>query len=78
MNQEHIAQQCAEHDTTVPSRAEAEAAVRTLIAWAGDNPCRSGLLETPQRVVDAYKEFFAGPAIFSAIDNDIDGGQKAC
>src|SRR5690554_7813816 len=43
-----------------PSREEAEAAVRTLIAWAGDNPDREGLLDTPRRVVDAYTEMFAG------------------
>lgn len=43
-----------------PSRAEAEAAVRTLIRWAGDDPRREGLLETPARVVRAYEEFFAG------------------
>lgn len=43
-----------------PSVKEAEAAVRTLIAWAGDNPDREGLLETPKRVVNAYREFFAG------------------
>jgi GTP cyclohydrolase I len=43
-----------------PSREEAEAAVRTLIAWAGDNPNREGLLETPRRVTKAYGEFFAG------------------
>lgn len=43
-----------------PSREEAEAAVRTLIAWAGDNPDREGLIETPERVVRAYEEFFAG------------------
>ena len=43
-----------------PSRAEAEAAVRTLIAWAGDDPTREGLLDTPQRVADAYKEYFSG------------------
>jgi GTP cyclohydrolase I len=43
-----------------PSREEAEAAVRTLIAWAGDNPDRAGLVDTPQRVVAAYEEFFAG------------------
>ena len=43
-----------------PSRKEAEAAVRTLISWAGDNPEREGLLETPKRVVKAYEEFFAG------------------
>ena len=36
------------------------AAVRTLLAWAGDNPDREGLLDTPQRVVDAYGEWFAG------------------
>jgi GTP cyclohydrolase I len=45
---------------TRPSQKEAEAAVRTLIAWAGDNPNREGLLETPKRVVNAYREFFAG------------------
>jgi GTP cyclohydrolase I len=43
-----------------PSRAEAEAAVRTLIAWAGDNPAREGLVDTPQRVLAAYDEFYAG------------------
>jgi GTP cyclohydrolase I len=43
-----------------PSREEAEAAVRTLIAWAGDDPAREGLLDTPRRVTKAYGEFFAG------------------
>ena len=43
-----------------PSRAEAEEAVRTLIAWAGDDPSREGLLDTPERVASAYEEFFAG------------------
>ena len=43
-----------------PSREEAEAAVRTLIAWAGDDPHREGLLETPARVTKAYGELFAG------------------
>ena len=43
-----------------PSREEAEAAVRTLIAWAGDDPNREGLLETPARVTKAYGELFAG------------------
>ena len=43
-----------------PSRAEAEDAVRTLIRWAGDDPKREGLLETPSRVVRSYEEFFAG------------------
>ena len=43
-----------------PSIKQAEDAVRTLIAWAGDNPDREGLRETPKRVVNAYREFFAG------------------
>lgn len=43
-----------------PSREEAEAAVRTLIAWAGDDPTREGLIETPKRVAKAYEELFSG------------------
>ena len=43
-----------------PSRDEAEDAVRTLIAWAGDDPRREGLIDTPGRVVDAYEEWFKG------------------
>jgi len=43
-----------------PTQEEAEAAVRTLIAWAGDDPTREGLLDTPGRVVRAYREFYAG------------------
>ncbi len=43
-----------------PSRQEAEDAVRTLIAWARDNPNREGLLDTPARVVRAYEEYFSG------------------
>lgn len=43
-----------------PSRAEAEKAVRTLLRWAGDNPDREGLHDTPSRVVRAYEEFFEG------------------
>ncbi|WP_091737032.1 GTP cyclohydrolase I FolE [Phenylobacterium immobile] len=43
-----------------PTQAEAEAAVRTLIEWAGDDPDREGLLETPARVARAYAELFAG------------------
>ena len=43
-----------------PSREEAMDAVRTMIAWAGDDPNREGLLETPKRVIKAYEEFFAG------------------
>ncbi len=43
-----------------PTREEAEAAVRTLIEWAGDDPTREGLLETPKRVVKSYEEFYSG------------------
>jgi GTP cyclohydrolase I len=43
-----------------PSREEAEAAVRTLIAWAGDDPGREGVRATPGRVVRAFEEYFAG------------------
>ena len=47
-------------DNKKPTREEAEAAVRTMLAWAGDNPDREGLVETPKRVVRAYEQFFAG------------------
>ncbi|MCC6791450.1 MAG: GTP cyclohydrolase I FolE [Thermomicrobiales bacterium] len=43
-----------------PSRAEAEQAVRTLIAWAGDDPRREGLLDTPKRVTKAFEDFYSG------------------
>ena len=43
-----------------PTRDEALKAVRTLLAWAGDNPDRPGLIDTPKRVVDAYGEWFGG------------------
>ena len=43
-----------------PSREEAMQAVKTLIEWAGDDPIREGLVETPKRVVAAYEEFFEG------------------
>lgn len=43
-----------------PSREQAEAAVKTLIAWTGDNPERPGLVDTPRRVVSAFEEFYAG------------------
>jgi GTP cyclohydrolase I len=45
-----------------PSREEAEEAVRTLLRWAGDDPTREGLVDTPKRVAAAYEEFFAGYA----------------
>lgn len=47
-------------DIVRPDRATAEEAVRTLIAWAGDDPDREGLQDTPGRVVNAYREFFRG------------------
>ncbi|GJE28960.1 GTP cyclohydrolase I FolE [Methylobacterium organophilum] len=43
-----------------PSRQEAEAAVRTLLRWAGDDPTREGLIDTPARVVKAYEQIFGG------------------
>jgi GTP cyclohydrolase I len=43
-----------------PTQQEAEAAIRTLIRWAGDSPDREGLLDTPSRVAKSYKEFFNG------------------
>ena len=43
-----------------PTRQQAEEAVRTLILWAGDDPSREGLRDTPARVARAYEEFFAG------------------
>lgn len=46
-----------------PTREEAEAAVETLIRWAGDDPRREGLVDTPQRVVRAYEEVFGGYCI---------------
>ena len=45
------------------SRDEAEEAVRTLLRWAGDDPAREGLLDTPKRVVNAYADWFSGYAI---------------
>jgi GTP cyclohydrolase I len=49
-----------DHRKPGPSQSEAEAAVRTLIEWAGDDPDREGLVDTPARVVRAYKELFSG------------------
>ena len=61
-----------------PSREQALEAVRTLLAWAGDDPSRPGLVETPQRVVDAYGEWFEGydadPGIeLSRVFEDVQG-----
>ena len=54
----HVAERTLPADR--PSREQAMEAVRTLIAWAGDDPDREGLLDTPRRVVDAYGEWFDG------------------
>ena len=48
---------------TRPSRQDAEDAVRTLLLWAGDDPSREGLNDTPARVVRSYEEFFSGYSI---------------
>ena len=61
-----------------PSRAEAESAIRTLLRWAGDDPDREGLLDTPARVARAYEEFFAGYSkdpveILSTIFSEVEG-----
>jgi GTP cyclohydrolase I len=61
-----------------PSREEAEAAVRTLIAWAGDDPDREGLADTPRRVVKSYEELFSGyredpDAALSRVFKDVQG-----
>ena len=56
---EHV-RQAPQPPTARPAREEAEAAVRTLIAYAGDYPDREGLLDTPKRVVDAYDELYRG------------------
>jgi len=50
------------HSPSRPSQAEAEAAVRVLIEWAGDDPSREGLLDTPARVARSYAELFSGYA----------------
>ena len=50
----------SQQPSTRPSREEAEDAVRILIRWAGEDPAREGLIDTPGRVVRAYEEFFAG------------------
>lgn len=47
-------------DENRPSRSEAEAAVKTLLRWAGDDPAREGLRDTPARVVRAFEEWFSG------------------
>ena len=65
-------------EVTKPTREEAEEAVRTLISWAGDDPTREGLVETPKRVVKSYQEFYEGyfqdpDEILSKFFNEIEG-----
>jgi GTP cyclohydrolase I len=66
------------HANVRPTREEAEAAVRVLLRWAGDDPSREGLLDTPKRVAAAYEELFQGysqdPAeILSTIFEEVEG-----
>ena len=61
-----------------PSKEEALAAVRTLISWAGDDPDREGLIETPDRVIRSYNEFFSGyeadaEAVLGKTFEDVEG-----
>ena len=63
-----------------PTQEEAEAAVRTLLLWAGDDPSREGLAETPQRVAKAFKEFYKGydedpHDILDRVFEEVDGYQ---
>jgi GTP cyclohydrolase IA len=58
-----VAREATAASTDRPTREEAEAAIRTLLRWAGDDPTREGLVDTPARVARAYEEFFAGYAI---------------
>lgn len=48
------------NDSSKPTREKAEEAVRTLLSWAGEDPTREGLLDTPKRVVKAYDDWFSG------------------
>jgi len=50
-------------DDQPPTQADAEAAVRTLLRWAGEDPAREGLLDTPKRVAKAYGDWFSGYAL---------------
>ena len=68
----------ADMPAATPSREEAEAAVRTLIRWAGDDPTREGLHDTPKRVAKAFKELYSGydedpDAILNKIFREVEG-----
>ena len=65
-------------DKSRPSREEAEEAVRTLLRWAGDDPAREGLIDTPARVTKAYGEWFRGygedpAAVLQRTFEEVDG-----
>ncbi|WP_092038232.1 GTP cyclohydrolase I FolE [Methylobacterium pseudosasicola] len=65
-------------ETGRPSRAEAEAAVRTLLRWAGDDPAREGLRDTPARVTKAYEQLFGGydmdaEALLARVFEEVEG-----
>ncbi len=67
-----------QNPTSKPTRKEAEDAVKTLISWAGDDPTREGLIETPKRVVKSYEEFYEGYGqdpedILSKVFEEIEG-----
>ncbi len=73
---------CSDHSNLPPlerpSREEAEAAVKVLLQWAGENPNREGLLDTPKRVVKAYEELFRGyrenaAEVLSKVFEEVDG-----
>lgn len=53
----------ARTNTVVVTKERAEEAVRTLLRWAGENPAREGLLDTPKRVVEAYRDWFSGYSV---------------
>ena len=68
----------ASHDLPRPTQEEAEAAVRVLLAYAGDDPSREGLIDTPRRVAKAYRELFSGYAedageILDRVFEEVDG-----
>jgi GTP cyclohydrolase I len=77
---QHPALKAASADLRRPSREQAEEAVRTLLAYIGDDPTREGLLDTPKRVVNAYSEIYAGykqdpGAVLERVFEDVGGYQ---
>ena len=75
---EPVSQAPARVEAGRPSREEAEAAVRTLLRWTGDDPDREGLVDTPARVVKAYEQLFSGygidaDALVARVFEEVDG-----